>query len=327
MSRGMETNLTEPCMIHISGSLAFDRIMTFPGHFEDHILPEKLHFLNVSFPIDRLEEKMGGTAGNIAYSLSLLKERSAIYGTVGKDFTGYGRRLAAMGIDLDGVKIDDEDFTACCYIMTDRSSNQINAFSPSAMKTPVFPEKAPVVSEGDWGLVAPGNVDDMVNFPAFYREQGIPYIFDPGQQITVLGGEQLTSGLTGAHVLIGNDYEIQRVENLTGLSREELLDRVEFLIITFGGKGSTILHKGVKPYDIPAVPARTVSDPTGAGDAYRAGLLKGLHSGMGLAFSARLGAVLASFCVEQYGTQLHQFSMEEFQERYESTFGPMPVLK
>lgn len=313
-------------MIHLSGSLAFDRIMTFPGHFEDHILPEKLHFLNVSFPIDRLEEKMGGTAGNIAYSLALLGEHSAIYGTVGKDFEGYGRRLASMGIDISGIRTDENDFTACCYIMTDKSSNQINAFSPSAMKTPAFPEKTPVVSGGDWGLVAPGNVDDMVNLPAFYREHGIPYIFDPGQQITVLGGDQLTSGLTGAYVLIGNDYEIDRIEKMTGLSREALLDRVEFLIVTFGGKGSVILHKDARPYEVPAVPVENISDPTGAGDAYRAGLLKGLHHGMGMAFSARLGTVTASFCVEQYGTQLHTFTPEEFQQRYESCFGPMPVL-
>ena len=314
-------------MIHISGSLAFDRIMTFPGHFEDHILPEKLHFLNVSFPIDRLEEKMGGTAGNIAYTLALLGERSAIYGTVGKDFSEYAGRLSRMGIDLGGVKVDEGDFTACCYIMTDRSSNQINAFSPSAMKSPVFPEKTPALAEGDWGLVAPGNVDDMVNFPAFYREQGIPYIFDPGQQITVLGKEQLISGLTGAYVLIGNDYEIERIEKLTGLNRDALLERVEFLIVTFGGKGSVILHKGARPYDVPAVPLEQISDPTGAGDAYRAGLLKGLHNGMGIAFSARLGTVAASFCVEQYGTQLHNFTPEEFQTRYEASFGPMPVLK
>lgn len=313
-------------MIHLSGSLAFDRIMTFPGHFEEHILPEKLHFLNVSFPIDRLEEKMGGTAGNIAYTLALFRERSAIYSTVGKDFLNYGRRLSSMGIDLDGVNIDENDFTACCYIMTDQSSNQINAFSPSAMKTPAFPAKTPVVSKGDWGLVAPGNVDDMVNFPAFYREHDIPYIFDPGQQITVLGGDQLISGLTGAYVLIGNDYEVERIEKMTGLSREKLLERVEYLIITFGAKGSTILHEGVKPYDIPAVPADPVSDPTGAGDAYRSGLLKGLHCGMGMAFSARLGTVAASFCVEQYGTQMHRFTPEEFRQRYESAFGPMPVL-
>lgn len=314
-------------MIHISGSLAFDRIMTFPGHFEDHILPEKLHFLNVSFPIDRLEEKMGGTAGNIAYTLALLGERSAIYGTVGKDFSEYAGRLSRMGIDLQGIKTDESDFTACCYIMTDKSSNQINAFSPSAMKTPSFPDKTPPVADGDWGLVAPGNVDDMVNLPAFYREHGIPYIFDPGQQITVLGGEQLASGLTGAHVLIGNDYEIERIEKMTGLNRDALLDRVEYLIVTFGGKGSSILHKGDRPYDIPAVPLEQISDPTGAGDAYRAGLLKGLHSGMGIAFSARLGTVAASFCVEQYGTQLHNFTPEEFRTRYEASFGPMPMLK
>jgi len=314
-------------MIHLSGSLAFDRIMTFPDYFENHILPEKLHFLNVSFPIDRLEEKMGGTAGNIAYSLALLNEPSAIYSTAGKDFSDYGRRLSRMGINLHGVKIDENDFTACCYIMTDRNSNQINAFSPSAMKQPAFPEKTPAVKKEDWALVAPGNVDDMVNLPAFYRENGIPYIFDPGQQITVLGGEQLASGLSGAYVLIGNDYEIERIEKMTGFAREAILDRVEYLIVTFGSKGSVILHKGDNPYEVPAVAAAAVSDPTGAGDAYRSGLLKGLHSGMGIAFSARLGAVAASFCVEKYGTQLHHFTADSFRERYETAFGPMPVLK
>lgn len=312
-------------MIHISGSLAFDRIMTFPGRFEEHILPEKLHFLNVSFPIERLEEKLGGTAGNIAYSLSLMHERSAIYCCAGKDFTPYGRRLASMGIDTHGIKVIEDDFTACCYITTDKSSNQISAFSPSAMKNPAF--SSPALCKGDLGIAAPGNVDDMASFPAYYKEQGIAYIFDPGQQITSLSKEQLLLGIEGAYVLIGNDYEIQLIERITGLSREELLNKAEFLIITLGGKGSSIMQKGAKSYHVPAIAPNIVADPTGAGDAYRAGLLKGLSCGMGIAFSARLGAVLSSFCVEHYGTQLHSFSMQEFQARYEAAFGPMPMLK
>ena len=314
-------------MIHLSGSLAFDRIMTFPGHFEDHILPEKLHFLNVCFPIDRVEVKRGGTAGNIAYTLALLNEPSVIYTSVGKDFAEYGQELEALGISLEGVNTVGDDFTACAYITSDQAGNQITGFSPAAMKVPAFPGKTPAVKEGDWALIGPGNMDDMVNLAAFYRENGVKYIFDPGQQITSMTGEQLVAGFTGATVLIGNDYEIELIGKMTGLDREALLDRVEYLIVTYGSKGSCILHKGTKPYDVPAVTPEAVSDPTGAGDSYRSGLLKGLHAGMGIAFAARLGAVSSSFCVEQYGTQLHSFDAESFRARYESAFGPMPVLK
>jgi len=314
-------------MIHLSGSLAFDRIMTFPGHFEDHILPEKLHFLNVCFPIDHIEEKRGGTAGNIAYTLSLLGEASAIYTTVGKDFAEYAEELKAMGVDMRGVRTEASAFTACAYITTDKAGNQITGFSPAAMSIPAFPEKTPVLSDGDWALIGPGNPDDMVNLAAFYRENKVPYIFDPGQQITSMTAEQLLSGFCGASILIGNDYEIELIGKMTGLDREALLDKVEYLIITYGSKGSCVFRKDEKPLEIPAVATEKVADPTGAGDSYRSGLLKGLHAGMGIKFSARLGAVSSSFCVEQYGTQLHRFTEESFRHRYEAAFGPMPVLK
>ncbi len=314
-------------MIHISGSLAFDRIMTFPGHFEDHILPEKLHFLNVSFPIDHIEEKRGGTAGNIAYTLALLGEPSCIYTTVGRDFTLYGSELVRMGVDLDGVAVDNDLYTACAYITSDQAGNQITGFCPSAMDIPVFPHKVPKVQKGDWALIGPGNHEDMVGLAGFYREQGIPFLFDPGQQITSLDPTQLAACLEGAAVLIGNDYEIELVGKKTGRSREELIAGVEALIVTYGSKGSSVFIRGEREIAVPAVPPKRVSDPTGAGDAYRAGLLKGLHAGMGMAFSARLGAVTSSFCVEEYGTQVHSFDMEQFKQRYESAFGPMPLLK
>ena len=314
-------------MIHLSGSLAFDRIMTFPGRFEEHILPEKLHFLNVCFPIDHVEEKRGGTAGNIAYTLALLNEPSTIYTSVGKDFSAYGTELQAMGISLDGVNTVESDFTACAYITTDKAGNQITGFSPAAMKVPAFPGKTPDVKEGDWALIGPGNVEDMVNLAAFYREKGVKYIFDPGQQITAMTGDQLLSGFTGAEVLIGNDYEIELIGKMTGLRRDDLLERAKFVIVTYGSKGSVILSKGVHPFEVPAVTPEAVVDPTGAGDSYRSGLLKGLHAGMRIPFAARLGAVTSSFCVEKYGTQIHHFTEETFRTRFESVFGPMPVLK
>ena len=314
-------------MIHISGSLAFDRIMTFPGHFEDHILPEKLHFLNVSFPIDHIEEKKGGTAGNIAYTLALLGEPSRIYTTVGRDFTVYGSELVRMGVDLDGVIVDDGLYTACAYITSDQAGNQITGFCPSAMNVPVFPQKVPQVEKGDWALIGPGNREDMVGLAGFYRGHAVPFIFDPGQQITSLDTGQLKACLDGAAVLIGNDYEIELVGKKTGRSRDELLAGVDALIVTYGSKGSSVFIRGEREFTVPAVAPKRVSDPTGAGDAYRAGLLKGLHAGMGMAFSARLGAVSSSFCVEEYGTQVHAFTMEQFTQRYESSFGPMPLLR
>ncbi|MCQ2445026.1 MAG: carbohydrate kinase family protein [Mailhella sp.] len=314
-------------MIHISGSLAFDRIMTFPGLFEEHILPEKLHFLNVAFLIDRIEEKHGGTAGNIAYTLSLLGEPSTLYTCVGRDFADYGEKLKSLGIRLDGVKTLPDGFTACAYITTDKADNQITGFAPSAMSTPVFPEIKPAVSKGDWALIGPGNSDDMIALAAYYRENGTKYIFDPGQQTTALSGEQLASGLTGAEILIGNDYEIELIQKATGLTRADILDRVGTLITTYGAKGSSLERKGVAPYPIPAVKPDTVADPTGAGDSFRSGLLKGLHAGMGVEISARFGAVASSFCVEKYGTQVHAFTADEFRLRFEAAFGPMPLLK
>ncbi len=314
-------------MIHVSGSLAFDRIMTFPGHFEDHILPEKLHFLNVCFPIDHIEEKRGGTAGNIAYSLALLGEPSSVYATVGRDFSLYGSELAQLGVNLDGVKVNDAAYTACAYITTDQAGNQITGFCPSAMTVPSFPEKTPQVQKGDWAIIGPGNPDDMVSLAGFYRENAIPFIFDPGQQITTFDGARLSSCIDGAAVLIGNDYEIDLVEKLSACTREQLLDKAGAVIVTFGGKGSLVMQKGEKDAAIPAVQADAVLDPTGAGDSYRSGLLKGLHAGMGVVFSAKLGAVSSSFCVEKCGTQVHSFTMEQFRKRYEAAFGPMPLLK
>ena len=313
--------------IYVSGSIAFDRIMTFPGQFEDHILPEKLHILNVSFVVDRIEEKRGGTAGNIAYTLGLLGEKPCVYGSVGKDFAEYGRALEALGARLDGVRRLEGNFTACAYITTDRKGNQITGFSPSAMNTPCDPAFYPKGGRGDWAVVAPGNVQDMTSLPEHFRAHGIPYVFDPGQQVIALSGDDLASGLNGAACLIGNDYEIEVVSSKTGLSKAELMEKVEYLIITLGEKGSEVnCKKWEKPRYIGAVHIREVLDPTGAGDAYRAGLLKGLHSGLDMETSAELGSVCSSFAIEKYGTQEHAITRENFVRRYESTYGPMPSL-
>ncbi|MCH5276808.1 MAG: carbohydrate kinase family protein [Desulfovibrionaceae bacterium] len=313
--------------IHLSGSVAYDRIMTFPGHFEDHLLPEKLHSLNVCFLIDHIEEKRGGTAGNIAYTLALLKEKPCIYTCVGRDFTGYDRALEALGISLAGIRRLEESLTACAYIITDKKGNQITGFSPAAMNTPCDPALYPKCAAGDWALVGPGNVEDMRALPALYRDTRTPYIFDPGQQVPALTPEALLEGFSGAALLIGNDYEIELIGTMTGLTRAQMLERVGCLITTLGGEGSEVARRDWDaPRRIAPISVPRVADPTGAGDSYRGGLLKALHAGLDMETAARMGTVCASFCVEQYGTQEHSFSRESFVKRYEAAFGPFPAL-
>jgi adenosine kinase len=308
--------------IYISGSLAFDRIMTFPDKFSNHILPDKIHILNVSFLVDGLVERFGGTAGNIAYNLYLLGEKSTILSQVGKDFGPYDERLQQYGIALDGIRTIEQEFTAGCYITTDMSDNQINGFNPGAMKYPSQYDMTRIDPSDALGLIAPGNINDMVDHPKYYRDNGIPYIFDPGQQIPALGGDNLKAAINGAEILIVNDYELEMVMKAAGLSKEDIVDQVGYLITTLGEKGSMVSCSDGDT-TIGAVPAKEVLDPTGAGDAFRAGLLKGLAMGKTVVESCKLGATCATYAVEFQGTQEHAFTFEEFTERYESVFGPL----
>ena len=309
--------------IYISGSLAFDNIMQFPGSFADAILPEKLHILNISFLIDKLTHKRGGTAGNIAYSLALLGERPCILSSAGQDFDEYRRALLEMELPLDGIRIIDSEYTAACYIITDRGNNQINGFHPAAMD---YPCKASIPSgkEGDWGVVSPGNLDDMRSLPRRFRENGIPYIYDPGQQTPALSAEDLLDAISGADVVITNDYELEMICRNTGRTRAEIRALTSYLITTLGEQGS-VLNNGADGH-IDAVTPTRVKDPTGAGDAYRAGFLKGLILGFDMPKAARLGSTCASFCVEHSGTQEHAFSLRAFTERHFSTFNERILL-
>ena len=305
--------------IYISGSLAYDRIMNFPGKFSDHILPDKIHNLNVCFLIDRLDEKRGGTAGNIAYNLALMDEKSIILSSVGKDFDRYEQVLMSLGLSFEGINRCDNMFTAGAYITTDQGDNQITGFNPGAMSVPCgygFPHATP---EADVAIVSPGNLDDMIALPALYREKGIRYIFDPGQQITALTGEKMLEAIHGSHMLVTNDYELELIMKATGRSKAELLEHTGYIITTLGENGSRIDNGA--PVMVPAVKATRVLDPTGAGDAYRAGILKGLVDGLDVLGAARLGATCASFCVEEYATQEHVFTAEAFKARHEGAFG------
>ncbi len=309
--------------MYISGSLAIDRIMTFPGKFQDHILPDKLHMLNVCFLVDGLEERWGGTAGNIAYTLALLGEKARILSSAGKDFAAYRKRLESYGILLDGVREVADDFTASAYITTDLGDNQITGFNPAAMNTPCAYTFPNLGHEPAIAIVAPGNLEDMMQLPELYRSKGIPYLFDPGQNTTAFSGEQLLSAIDGASMLVSNDYELELILKSTGLTPASLLERTERVLTTLGEQGCKMLDREGE-YKIPAVQVAQAVDPTGAGDAFRAGLLKGLAQGLELNICCCLGVTAASFCVECQGTQAHTFSAENFRTRYEANFGTCP---
>ena len=306
--------------ILVSGSVAYDRIMDFPGKFADHILPEKIHMLNVCFVVDGLKEKFGGTAGNIAYNLALLGEKPMILAAAGKDFERYEAWLSKHGLPLAGIRYIEEELTAGAYITTDMGGNQITGFNLGAMKYPSLQQFEGVNPQEALAIVAAGNVEDMVTYCQSYKQLKIPYIFDPGQQISVLSGEQLEEMITGSEILISNDYELEMIMQATGLSKGELLERTKAIISTFGDKGS-VLRTQEDEVEIPAATALQVLDPTGAGDAYRAGLIKGLILSKELADAARMGATCASYAVERYGTQEHSFTDEGFWARHLATFG------
>jgi adenosine kinase len=308
--------------ILVSGSLAYDRIMSFPGAFADHILPDMIHILNVCFLVDGLEEKFGGTAGNIAYSLRLLGEKPTILSAAGKDFAAYEAWLRHCGLSLEGIRRVNSEFTAGAYITTDKTDNQITGFNPGAMKhTADYPvddcDPADTIA-----IVAPGNLEDMQEYPRSYKAKGIPCIIDPGQNIPAFSGDQLTEMLTGADYLVSNDYELQLIQNATKLTLAEIQNRAGVVITTLGEKGS-IIRQGASETAIPVCPATEVKDPTGAGDAFRSGFIKGLAMGKSPVEAAKLGSVSAAYAVECHGTQEHQYTWQEFCDRYAAVFGPM----
>lgn len=311
--------------ILVSGSLAYDRIMDFPGKFSDHILPDKIHVLNVCFTVNGLQEKFGGTAGNIAYSLALLGEQPVILATAGKDFDRYEAWLQGHQLSLAGIRRVEEPLTAGAYITTDQADNQITGFNPGAMKYPSLFEFDGMDPQKTLAIVAPGNLEDMLTYTRRCKERKIAYIFDPGQSIPALSADQLVEMLTGSRLLVSNDYELEMIMRATGLEKAQLLQRAGGIITTVGEDGSLVCTQD-EEIKIPAARAARVVDPTGAGDAYRAGLIKGLVLGTSLADAARTGGVCASYAVECYGTQEHIFSEEDFWARYEKNFGGQKSL-
>jgi len=309
----------------VSGSLAFDRIMDFPGRFADHILPDKIHILNVCFQIAGLRENFGGTAGNIAYTLALLGERPRIVAAAGRDFDPYRTWLQEHRLPLDHVLEVAEELTAGAYITTDQADNQITAFNPGAMRRRAPLDVAALDPRTTLAIVAPGNLEDMEHLSRAYREAGVPYVFDPGQSLPAWSGEQLLGMLRGAAIFISNDYELELTSQKTGRGAEDLLGLAGAVITTRGEQGSVLLtrdEKGVHRSEVPAVRPERVSDPTGAGDAFRAGLAKGLVLSRGaLLHAARMGSTAAAYAVEVYGTQTFRFTPEEFNARFSDAYG------
>ncbi len=300
--------------IVVCGSLAYDRIMDFPGYFSDHILPEKVHILNVCFQVNSIKEKFGGTAGNIAYALNLMGQRPVISATIGHDYQNYFHWFADNGISTESIRIVEEEFTASAYITTDRADNQITGFHPGAMKHSSLLDFNKLDPGDTLVIISPGNLDDMMNYPRLCKERGIDYIFDPGQSLPMLDGKKIIQAIEGCRILTCNDYEFDLILRITCLEKQALLELARTVVITRGQLGSLVCRQNDE-INIPVVTPEKLVDPTGAGDAYRGGLITGLVQGKSIEYSAKMGSACASFAVECYGTQDYRFNMVDFEKR------------
>ena len=302
----------------ICGSFAYDTIMVFHDKFKNHILPDQVHILNVSFLVPEMRREFGGCAGNIAFNLKLLGEEPLPMGTVGKDFGPYAEWMDRFGIDRRYVK-EMDTYTAQAFITTDEDDNQITAFHPGAMN--LSHENRVTDAEGvKLGIVAPDGRDGMLQHAEQFAEAGIPFIFDPGQGLPMFDGTELLDFVDKATWVAVNDYEARLLEERTGLSPHEIAERVEALIVTRGAKGSHVYTKQHR-IDIPVAEARAINDPTGCGDAYRAGLLYGLLNDMDWETTGRIAALMGAIKIEHHGTQNHLFTLDAFFERFAEAFG------
>jgi adenosine kinase len=299
--------------ILVSGSLVYDKIMDFKGKFSDHIMADKIHSLSVCFLVDKLKINFGGTAGNIAYNLKLLGEEPIILSQAGADFGDYSKWLKKNKICMDGIKLINSKNTASAHIVTDTSDNQITALHLETMGVASGINERKIKSFGRAfiGIVSPGNAEDMMSAARVYKKLGIAYIADPGQQIPALNSRELGYLVKDAYGLMCNDYELELIMKKLGLRSIKSLEKlVGFLVVTLGAKGS-VIHSQGKRIKIPVIKPRRVVDPTGAGDAYRAGFIKGLSLGFDLEKSGKLGSWVAKFPVEYYGTQEHSFKFKK----------------
>lgn len=303
----------------ICGSLAYDTIMVFHDQFKNHILPDKIHILNVAFLVPDMRREFGGTAGNIAYNLNLLGGNPLIMATVGDDFVSYANWLNENGLDMAHVRRISNSYTAQAFITTDTDDNQITAFHPGAMN---FSHQNSVADAtgAKLGIIAPDGRDGMFQHAREFREAGIPFLFDPGQGLPMFSGEELMQFIDMADYMALNDYEAQLMQEKTGQSIEALAQRVTALVVTLGAGGSVIHAQGQR-HEIPCIEADEVVDPTGCGDAYRAGLLYGLARGWDWKTNGRLAAVMGAIKIASRGGQNHKPTRAEITARYRRAFG------
>jgi adenosine kinase len=305
--------------IAVTGSVAFDTIMVFPGRFAEHIISDQAHILNVSFLVDRLEKRRGGTAANIAYNLALLGERPLLCAAVGNDFAEYGAALSAVGVDTSGAVMFDDIPTATSFITTDADDNQITAFYAGAMGRAARVNLA-ALSGVEHVVVAPDAPDGMGLHIEQAAELQARLVFAPAQQLSSMSDETLVAGLEAAWLLVGNDYEFQVIQRRTGRDPKALAGGGAMVALTRGGQGSE-LHVGGEVHNIPVAQPQALVDPTGAGDAYIAGLLAGLRGGRDADAAARMGALAAAYVIEQQGPQSHSYTRDQFADRYARSFG------
>ena len=303
----------------ICGSMAYDNIMVFPGRFKEHILPDQLHILNVAFLVPEMRKELGGCAGNIAYNLRLLGGEPLIMATAGQDFDAYRKHLAEQSLDERFITVVDDTLTAQAYITTDLDDNQITAFHPGAMDHSHV-NRVPTDAGIEIGMISPDGRQGMVEHAAQFVDAGIPFIFDPGQGLPMFDGDELKHFVDQATWVAVNDYEGQLLSERTGWSVEEIAGQVDALIVTRGGSGSTLYVEG-KRMDIPSVTPEAILDPTGCGDAYRAGLLFGITRGLSWEDTGRLASVLGAEKIAHRGTQNHQFTKKTLAHRFEVAFG------
>jgi adenosine kinase len=309
--------------IIVTGSIAYDYLMSFPGKFTEHFLPEHMNRVSLSFLVDTMDKRRGGCAPNIAYTLALLGERPRLMGTAGQDFGDYRRWLDAAGVDTSLVRDVPGKFTAAFFCSTDDENNQIASFYTGAMANAgelSFRD----ARDATLAIISPNDPGAMVQYAEECRAIRLPFIWDPGQQCARMSGPELRDGLIGAALVICNDYELELLRQKTSLGEDTMLDHVGKLVVTKGEHGCSIFTRDGR-IDVPAVRPDRIVDPTGVGDAFRGGLMKGLARGADLRVCAELGAVAATYALEHLGGQSHAFTWEEFAARYESHFGALDL--
>jgi adenosine kinase len=304
----------------ICGSVAYDTILVFPDRFKTHILPDKLHILNVAFLVPEMRREYGGCAANIAYGVTLLGDCALPMATAGHDFGPYRERMVSKGISVEHIKVIDEAFTAQAFITTDLDDNQITAFHPGAMQYAHLNKVSDVRSKVALGIVAPDGRQAMIEHAAQFAAAGIPFIFDPGQGLPMFSGAELEEFIERAAWMAVNDYEWGLVQQKTGLTQAEITDKVQALIVTRGAEGSVIYTKN-RTWTIPCAKPKAVVDPTGCGDAYRAGLIHGLLHGLEWETTGRLASLMGAIKIESRGPQNHEFTRPELLRRYRENFG------